>query len=183
MIARADFDTPGDALPRPHANCYWLLPGRVLAGEHPVRSGSDGLPARLQALHVAGITHFIDLTSEHDRLPAYVPLAAVRLSHPIADFGVPSAVGMRATLRSAGDALGQGGVIYLHCKAGVGRTGTVAACLLVEHGFNSEEALALLQRKWRVAGQRAHSAQTPETDAQRAFVAAWPPGPPELRSA
>ncbi len=34
-IGRTAFDTPGDVLARPHANCYWLVPGLVLAGEHP----------------------------------------------------------------------------------------------------------------------------------------------------
>jgi atypical dual specificity phosphatase len=166
---RSDFDTPGDALPRPHPNCYWLLPGRILCGEHPSRGGPHGMAA----LAAVGVTHFVDLTSEHDRLPSYSPLGGQRLSHPIADFGVPTSQGMRATLTAAEHALQLGGVIYLHCKAGIGRTGTVAACLLVEHGFTPEEALALLQRKWTVAGQRAYASHTPETPAQHAFIAGW----------
>lgn len=177
-LGKADFDTPGDAWARPHANCYWLLPGRVLAGEHPTRLTAEG---RL-ALQAAGITHYIDLTSRHDQLPAYETGSAARLSHPIADFGVPTVPGMRATLEAAAAALQTGGVIYLHCKAGIGRTGTVAACLLVEHGFTPDEALSLLARKWQVAGQRRHSPETPETAAQRALIAHWPvhqPNPPE----
>ena len=158
---KADFDTPGDAWARPHANCYWLLPGRVLAGEHPTRLTAEG---RL-ALQAAGITHYIDLTSRHDQLPAYETGSAARLSHPIADFGVPTVPGMRATLEAAAAALQTGGVIYLHCKAGIGRTGTVAGCLLVEQGCAPDEALSLLARKWQAAGQRAHAPDTPETDA------------------
>ena len=34
-IDRLALASPGDALPRPHDNCYWLLPGRMLAGEYP----------------------------------------------------------------------------------------------------------------------------------------------------
>ena len=168
MIRKTDFDTPGDALPRPHANCYWLLPGRVLAGEHPTRAG-------LATLHDIGLTHFIDLTSDHDGLRRYAVPCAQRLSFPIVDFGVPTVAGMRATLDAVQAALSGGGSVYLHCKAGIGRTGTVAACLLVEHGYTPDDALALLARKWQVAGQRAFAAQTPETDAQRRFIAGWPP--------
>jgi atypical dual specificity phosphatase len=157
-----DFDTPGDALPRPFPNCYWLLPGRFLCGEHPSRGGPHGLAA----LAAAGVTHFIDLTSELDE-------NGIRLSHPIADFGVPTLQGMQATLSAAAGALRSDGVVYLHCKAGIGRTGTVAACLLVEHGFAPSEALTLLQHKWSVAGQQAYASHTPETPAQHAFIAGW----------
>ena len=173
MIQKSDFDTPGDALSRPHANCYWLLPARVLAGEHPARGGPAGLAERLQALQLTGVTHFIDLTDDQDRLPAYTPMATAHLKHPIVDFGVPSVADLRATLDDVAAALASGGVVYLHCKAGVGRTGTVAACLLVEHGYTADQALALLARKWHVAGQRVDSPHTPETLAQRAFVGAW----------
>jgi hypothetical protein len=166
LIAKQDFDTPGDALPRPHEHCYWLLPGRVLAGAHPARL----LPALLQA----GITHFVDLTSEFDVARPYVPDPAQRLSHPIRDFGVPTAQDMRHSLDAIQSVLAEEGTcVYLHCKAGIGRTGTVAACLLVEYGYSADEAMALLQRKWRVAGQRFGSPRTPETEPQRRFIAAW----------
>lgn len=173
LIHKDDFDSPGDSLPRPFAQSYWLLPGHVLAGEHPARQGLPELAERLQALHRVGVTHFIDLTSEHDRLPPYEPIQALRLSHPIVDFGVPTTAGMRATLDSVELALQAGGVVYIHCKAGVGRTGTVAACLLVHKGHTADEALDLLQCKWQVAQQREHSPLTPETDEQRAFIAGW----------
>ena len=167
MIAKQDFDTPGDALPRPHENCYWLLPGRVLAGEHP------GTPAGVRAIEAAGVTHFIDLTADHDPVHRYAPATAAYERHPIADFGIPTVDGMRRTLDAIAAAVAGDGVVYFHCKAGIGRTGTVAGCLLVEHGFEAPEALALLQRKWRVAGQRFGSPVTPETDAQARFIATW----------
>lgn len=42
---------------------------------------------------------------------------------------------LRSMLRNGGD-------VFVHCKGGLGRAGTVAARLLVELGFNAEKALA-----------------------------------------
>lgn len=184
VIDRADFDTAGDVLPRPHGNTYWLLAGRVLAGEHPDPGHPDALALRLQAFQAVKVTCFIDLTGSESR-DAYQPLpvggrAARREPHGIVDFGVPTVAGMRRVLDAVAAALAADEVVYLHCRAGVGRTGTVAGCLLVEHGFAPDEALALLQRKFQAMSKRAFFARTPETEAQRAFIATWRSG---LRSA
>jgi protein-tyrosine phosphatase len=82
---------------------------------------------------------------------------------------------MLATLQAIAGALAEGGTVYIHCRAGIGRTGTVAGCLLVEHGFAGDEALALLQRKFGAMAKSAWVGRTPETQAQRAFVAGWTP--------
>lgn len=166
------FGTPGDILPLPFEACYWLLADRILAGEHP---GAD----HLNALQFAGITRFIDLTSPSDPVKPYEPLpvhgvAASRESHPVMDFGVPTAQAMRAVLDSIKASLKRDERIYLHCRAGIGRTGTVAGCLLVDFGLSGAEALALLQRKWRATSQSKTEPHTPETPAQHAFVLAWP---------
>ena len=167
-------DPRGDALPRPHGNTYWLWAGHVLAGEHPGKEGEALLPERLQLLAQMGITHFIDLTSQADPLKAYQPLGgAVRINHPITDFGVPSVTQMQGILRSIDEALQQGGKVYVHCRAGIGRTGTVAATWLVNQGMKGPEALALLLQKWQAVDKRLVEPHTPETEAQRQFVLAW----------
>jgi len=44
----------GDALALPHSDCYWVWPGRFLAGAYPA--------VHVDALLAAGIDCFIDLT-------------------------------------------------------------------------------------------------------------------------
>ena len=167
-------DPRGDALPRPHGNTYWLWAGHILTGEHPAKNGLEQLPEKLQLFALAGITHFIDLTSPADSVKPYQPMAgAVRINHPITDFGVPNPQQMQSILHSIQSALNQGGKIYLHCKAGIGRSGTVAATWLTEQGLDNEQALALLLQKWQTMDKRLEEPLTPETEAQRQFVLAW----------
>ena len=180
-------ESRGDGAARPFGNSYWLWTGRVLAGEHPGLLGAEAMAERLAALAEAGITHFVDLTSPHDPVPPYQPLPlthsspdaatappAQRLSHPITDFGVPTVVGMQAILNDVQNALDQGGKVYLHCRAGIGRTGTVAATWLVSQGLPPQQALDLLAQKWRVVDKHAQEPHSPETEAQREFVRRWP---------
>jgi hypothetical protein len=178
---RAGWETDGDAQPRPHGNTYWLWPGRVLAGEHPGNGGTAMLDLRLRGLQAAGITCCIDLTGALDPVSAYQPLAvggrpARRLPFGIADFGVPSAGDMRRVLDAIDEALRAGDGVFLHCRAGIGRTGVVAGCLLVEQGFTPAEALALVQRKYRAMTKSALAPHSPETAEQRAFIERWVPG-------
>lgn len=56
-------------------------------------------------------------------------------------------------------------VIAIHCAAGVGRTGTVAASLLIRIGLPPDQALALIE----------HAGSEPETARQLAFVREIPP--------
>lgn len=166
MSTQDRFACAGDVRPRPHAYSYWLADGAVLAGRHPGAFGAA-------ALRAAGVTHFVDLTAPGEPLDRYDAAPAVHLHHPITDFGIPTVEGLRATLADIEAAVAGGGLVYLHCRAGIGRTGTVAACLLVNQGYSANEALDLLQQKWRVAAQRTFSPHTPETEGQRQFIRQW----------
>ena len=182
-IERHVLDTPGDVVARPHANCYWVIPGRLLAGEHPGATVAAVGIARVDALLDSGVRHLIDLTAEHEGPAPYVPMLferaaarGVRVFHDrftIADFDVPSATLMRTTLDVIYSSLAAGETLYLHCWGGVGRTGTVVGCLLRELGYPAGEALDLIGRKWLSMEKRNRHPHSPETPAQREYVAHW----------
>ena len=156
----------GDVLPRPHGNCYWLAEGAVLAGEHPGAWGAE-------RLRQAGVTHFVDLTVAGEPVTAYDAAPARYSRHAITDFGIPQPDALRTLLADIEATVAASGLVYLHCRAGIGRTGTVAACLLVNQGLPGDEALALLLRKWQVVHKRVLAPLTPETEGQRQFVRQW----------
>ncbi|WP_333823290.1 phosphatase domain-containing putative toxin [Pinisolibacter sp.] len=93
--------------------------------------------------------------------------AGLDLLHlPIADFGVPD-VDFEAAWREVGlvERLARGETVALHCRAGLGRTGTIAARLVVEAaGFDAEAAIALVRRD--------HAGEAVETAAQVDYLRA-----------
>jgi hypothetical protein len=182
-IARGLLDVPGDVLARPHGNCYWLIAGQLLAGEHPGAMLPSACIARIDAMLDTGVRQFIDLTDEGEGPGPYVPglferagTHRLRVAHRrfvIPDYGVPSVSLMRAALDTIYAAIAERELVYLHCWGGVGRTGTMVGCMLREQGFTAARALALIGRKWLAMEKRMQHPNSPETAEQVAFIQQW----------
>jgi len=160
----------------PLANSYWVLPGRLLAGEYPGGSGPGPIRERLELLLGAGIGSFIDLTQPGELAPyeAELPVGVTYRRLPIPDHGLPAErahmVGILECLRQA---LRAGRPVYLHCRAGIGRTGTVVGCFLAEEGSGGEAALEELNRLWQQSARAQAWPSVPETEAQVNYVRGW----------
>ena len=87
---------------------------------------------------------------------------------PIRDFSVPTPDDLVATLDAIDAELAAGGIVYVHCWAGCGRTGVVVGCWLVRHGLEPRKALAQIAK--------ARGLGCPQTLEQRLLVLGWEPG-------
>lgn len=167
----------------PLPNSYWVEPGRILAGEYPAAGSEEATLDRLRRLLAAGIDCFIDLTepgeldSYEEFLPGpYARDPVVYLRKPIRDHGLPeSAEQMQEILDELEAALAEGRCIYLHCRAGIGRTNLVAGCWFASAGGGGEAALVRLNERWQSSPRSQSWPTVPETEAQADYVRDWRP--------
>lgn len=131
-----------------------ILPGkRGVSFRYPGRVYRRDLDEDLAMLRSAGVGHLVLLVDDAELSrwsdPAIVQRGAAAgvtiLRHPIPDGRPPASMadmaGMLAEIREGR----RTGNVAVACMGGVGRTGTVAACALVQAGIPAHDAIATVR--------------------------------------
>ena len=164
--------------PRPIEMCYWVVPGKLLAGEYPRTPDEATSREKLARLTDAGVSVFIDLTNP-DTTDSHLKPYACLLDGPIHerfqinDLDAPaSADATKKTLDAIDAYLAAGRTVYVHCWGGVGRTGTIIGCWLARHYEPGQAALDRLTGLWK-ANPKSLDRCSPETAEQARYVLEW----------
>jgi protein-tyrosine phosphatase len=173
-----------DASRGPIPDSYWLIPGKLLAGEYPGTYIETETREKLTKFLNAGIRTFIDLTEERElagyahilqALSAERGLATRHIRQSIRDYGTPrERTQMLDILETIRKEIAAGRPDYDQCWGGIGRTGTVVGCWLVEEGLTGDEALLRIA-ELRRATPDGHL-RSPESDDQCRYVREWQRG-------
>ena len=166
----------GNDPPRPIDMCYWVVPGKLLAGEYPRNLDEPSSIEKLARLTEAGVSAFIDLTEDGGPLKPYAYL----LNGPsherfgIKDQSVPVTDELTKQALDAIDRhLEAGETVYVHCWGGVGRTGTIIGCWLSRHHEPGQAALDKLKELWKQNPKRHRRPRSPENDLQDGYILTW----------
>lgn len=141
------------------------VPGSLyLCGKHFIGPDVD------KAMAAVGATRVVCLNEERDlagRFDEYV--GWLRASHgeaarwvPVPDFLVPAFEEAVETIDGIVADLEAGHTVLMHCGAGIGRAGTMAAAVLVRRGATAREAIDVVAAHRPMAG--------PEAGVQREFL-------------
>lgn len=172
----------------PFPGSYWVVPGMLLAGEFPGDQDQARARQKTGRLIDCGILKIINLmeadeTDHSEKLfNAYEPIAMQVASEkklpiechrfPIADLGVPTISQMISILDKITVSIADKGPVYVHCRGGIGRTGTVVGCYLLQNRIASPADVFDVIADLRRHDRKKHLV-SPETDAQRHFVSNW----------
>jgi protein-tyrosine phosphatase len=84
---------------------------------------------------------------------------------PIPGMGVPDLAAVAPAIAAIGADVARGRHVVIHCWAGIGRSSTIAAAVLIELGATPSDACATISA--------ARGMRVPETQAQREWLDDW----------
>ena len=145
------------------------------AGEYPGDKNGEYAKDKLNRMMQFGVRCFFDLTEEGELIPYddMLPTDVSYIRFPIRDVSVPQSIEdvrkLVQTILQKAD--GTHGEVYVHCWGGVGRTGTIIACLIAEEMENPtlDNVMGELRKRFAMMPKSAYR-QTPETKEQEHFV-------------
>lgn len=144
-------------------------PGRLTIMPRP--RGGEWLEDDLKSLKTAGVTHVVSLLMPSEitdlglsqEAALCTSLGLEYTSFPIPDRQSPSSLDATRDLIQAIEAsLKAGQRIVIHCRMGIGRSSTIAACVMAHQNISPTEAFKELSR--------VRGFQVPDTDDQRQWV-------------
>ena len=106
----------------------------------------DEVEHDIEALRSIGVTVLVTLETEHVHRDAVAAAGIQPLHFPIEDMRAPTVAAAIEHCREIEERMTAGDVVALHCRAGMGRTGTMVAAQLIHEGATAVDAIEQARR-------------------------------------
>ena len=158
------------------SSLFWVdgpWPGKLAISARP--RGGDWLDDELAAWRREGITTVVSLLTPEEEQELGLEREAAQSRHqgirflslPVADRQVPQSESeMQALVQDVDQILSSSGNVLVHCRQGIGRSGLLAACLLMHRGENPQTAMQNLSKL--------RGTSVPETREQQRWLEEYP---------
>ena len=134
-----------------HAWWTWI-DDQVAFGAFPSSSEIDLLKSE-------GVQSIISLCSEqHGHIEMYKNRGIEYLYLPTRDYQIPSVENLHKGVQFISARVGEGKKVYVHCKAGRGRSAALVLCYLISKGMSKTCAQNFLLQKRASVSRKLHSA-------------------------
>ena len=129
------------SLSPPPFSFSWVIDGVLAAMAWPYNI-RDTLEF-LRTTNIEGVVTLNESSLDADQIEAY----GLEYHHfRMADFAAPTPKQIEKFVRIVDEAKKEGNAIVVHCLAGMGRTGTMLACYLVNLGYEPRDAIKRVRR-------------------------------------
>jgi atypical dual specificity phosphatase len=116
-------------------------PGGWVDGSRVLLCSFPSTPQALGSLQARGVSSLINLSTTPHASGRLDEFGMFETHLPVPDKMPPTADQLTAALQAIHKAVSSGANVAIHCSSGLGRSGSVAACYLVESGGTAREAI------------------------------------------
>ena len=164
----------------PTSENYWVIKNILMAGSYPLRNTKSNNRIRASVLKQK-FDVFINLMQEDEKdhdgeyfedYKSFINYDATIIRMPIKDMDIPTPFQTMKLIKTIDRFINDNKKIYLHCWGGLGRTGTIVGCYLIEKKLANKSNVFSKINELK-ANSILAKFNSPQTEEQKEFIINW----------